>query len=87
MTDNLPARVAALELLVEQLIYERVMMTESPDAAVRVAMGRLTQIATDRPTVPREAVGALADVLAQVMTRLMEGERGAPPMRWGADDE
>ncbi|QCG95006.1 hypothetical protein E6C67_14345 [Azospirillum sp. TSA2s] len=72
MTDNLPARVAALELLVEQLIYERVMMTDSPDTAVRTAMGMLTQMASERPGVPPAAVGALADVLAQVMMRLEE---------------
>lgn len=87
MTDNLVARVAALELLVEQLILERVQMTENPDSAVRTAMGRLTQIATDRPDVPRQAVGAIADVLAQVMTRLVDGDRGGelPPLRWGGE--
>lgn len=85
MTDNLPARVAALELLVEQLVYERVMMTDSPDTAVRTAMGMLTQMASERPGVPHEAVGAIADVLAAVMLRLEQGDRqdDLPPMRWG----
>lgn len=73
MTDNLPARVAALELPVEQMILERVQQTENPSAAVRTAMGMLTQMATERPGVPPEAVGAIADVLARVMNRLGEG--------------
>ena len=83
MTDNLPARLAALELLVEQLVYERVQQTDDPSATVRNAMGRLTQLATARPGVPPEAVGAIADVLAAVMMRLVEGEQDVPPMRWG----
>jgi len=71
--DNLAARVAALELLVEQLILEHVQQSECPDTAVRTAMGMLTQMATDRPSVPQEAVGAIADILARVMDRLGEG--------------
>ena len=39
MTDNLPARVAALELLVEQLILERVQQADNPRDAVRAALG------------------------------------------------
>ncbi|MFP5516353.1 MAG: hypothetical protein ACLGJC_25145 [Alphaproteobacteria bacterium] len=73
MTADLTARVAALELLVEQLIYERVMMTDSPPDALRQAMGGMTQIVDQRPGVPAEAVGAIADVLARVMNRLGEG--------------
>lgn len=73
MTDNLPARVAALELLVEQLILERVQMTDSPADALRQAMGGMVEIIDQRPDVPAEAVGAIADVLARVMNRLGEG--------------
>ena len=85
MTDNLSTRVAALELLVEQLILERVQMAHDPSAAVRIAMGQLTQIATDRPGVPKAAIGAVADVLAAVMLRLEQDDHHGdlPPMRWG----
>lgn len=87
MTDNLHARVAALELLVEQLILERVMLTDTPDSAVRTTMGMLTQIATDRPGVPKAAIGAVADVLAAVMIRLEQGDHHGdlPAMRWGEE--
>ena len=78
MTDNLPARVAALELLVEQLILERVMMTDSPEDAARLAMGGLVNLATARPDVPVTAIGAVADILARVMMRLGQGDRQVP---------
>lgn len=73
MTDNLTARVAALELLVEQLILERVMMTEDPAEALRMAMGGMASLAGDRPDMPSEAVGAMADILARVIRRVDEG--------------
>lgn len=73
MTDNLPARVAALELLVEQLILERVQQAESPRDAVRAALGGMTRLAMQRDDVPMEAIGAVADILARVMNRLGEG--------------
>lgn len=70
MVDDLPARVAALELLVEQLIYERVQLTEDPAEALRLAMGGMASLAGDRPDVPSEAVGAVADILARVIRRI-----------------
>lgn len=70
MTDNLPARVAALELLVEQLILERIQQSEDPEATIRAGMKGLTAIAIERPGVPLEAVDALAAVLAKVLERL-----------------
>ena len=75
MTENLLARVAGLELLVEHLILERVMLTESPADALRQAMGGMTQLASERPDTPHEAVGAIADVLARVMERVIARER------------
>lgn len=73
MNTDLPARVAALELLVEQLIFERVMMTDSPPDALRQAMGGMTRLATERPDVQQEALGAIADALARVMRRTRRG--------------
>lgn len=75
MTDlqDLPGRVAALELLVEQLILERIQTTESPEEAVRLAMGGMSQLVRERPETPVGAVGAITDVLARVMKRLGEG--------------
>lgn len=81
--DHLIARVAALELLVEQLIFERLQQTDSPEDAARLAMGRLVNLATQRPDVPAEAIGVIADVLAAVMMRLEHDD--PPPMQW--DDE
>ena len=71
--SDLSVRLAALELLVEQLILERVMLTDDPAGALRQAMGGMTRIATERPDMPPEAVGAIADILARVMNRLEEG--------------
>ncbi|MCM8736624.1 hypothetical protein M5E06_21080 [Azospirillum sp. A1-3] len=68
--DNLPARVAALELLVEQMILERVQQTDSPCDAVRAALGGITRLATQREDVPMEAIGAAAEILAAVILRL-----------------
>ena len=48
-------------------------MTDDPVRALRQALGAMTQIVDQRPDVPPEAVGALADVLARVMNRLGEG--------------
>lgn len=70
---DLPARVAALELLVEQLIFERVMMTDDPAGALRQALGGMTQLAGERPEVPPGTAEAAADVLVRVMNRLGEG--------------
>ncbi|CBS87015.1 hypothetical protein [Azospirillum lipoferum] len=70
---NLPARVAALELLVEQLILERVMMADDPAGALRQAMGGRTRLASERPGAPPETVGTIADVLERVMNRLGDG--------------
>ena len=71
--DDLGARVAALELLVEQLILERVMMTDNPAEAVRLAMEGATHLASDQPDVPVAAIRAMADVLERVMNRLGKG--------------
>lgn len=72
MSIDINARVAALELLVEQLILERVQQTEDPEATVRAGMKGLTVIAVERLGVPLEAVDALAVVLAKVLERLEE---------------
>ncbi|HYF89007.1 hypothetical protein [Azospirillum sp.] len=74
MTDNLPARVAALELLVEQLILDRAKKRARPKAEVRAMMGRVTQAASGRSDMPSEAVGAAADILAAVILRLTAKE-------------
>lgn len=73
MSEDLSARVAALELLVEQLVLERCMMSADPLATIKAGMNGLTKIAADRPGVPLEAIDAMAEVLARVMERLDEG--------------
>ncbi len=74
MSIDINARVAALELLVEQLILERVQQTGDPEATVQAGMKGLTVIAAERPGVPLEAVDALAVVLARVVERLEAGD-------------
>jgi hypothetical protein len=70
---ELPTRVAALELLVEQLLFDRIQQADSPRDAVRAALGGMTRLAMQRDDVPMEAIGAGADILARVMNRLEEG--------------
>lgn len=66
------ARLAALELLVEQLVLERCMQTENPEATLRAGMTGLTKIAAERDDVPLDAIDGLALILARVLERLTE---------------
>ena len=69
MNTDLPTRIAALELLVDQLILERVQQTEEPEATVQAGMKWPSVIAAERSSVPLNAVDAFAMVLASVLER------------------
>ncbi|WP_188260838.1 hypothetical protein [Azospirillum tabaci] len=73
MAEDLSARVAALELLVELLVLERCMMSADPLATIKAGMNGLTKIAAEWPGVPLEATDAMAEILARVMERIGEG--------------
>ena len=73
VAEALEARLAALEILVEQLVYERCLTTENPELTARHAMQGLTRLVTDRPQVPVDSVDALTEVMARVVGRLREG--------------
>lgn len=66
------ARLAALELLVEQLVLERCMQTENPQATLEAGMTGLTRLVTERDGVPLDAVDGIALILARVVERLTE---------------
>lgn len=66
------ARLAALELLVEQLVLERCMQTENPQATLEAGMIGLTRLVTERDGVPLDAVDGIALILARMVERLTE---------------
>ncbi|PWC39525.1 hypothetical protein [Azospirillum sp. TSO35-2] len=74
MTESITARVAALELLLEQLIVERCLSTDDPLGAIDQAEDRLVELARQDERVTPEVLEALAEALGRVAARVRDAE-------------
>lgn len=71
-SDAFAARLAALELLVEQLIVDRCLETELPELTATRAARALSQLAHEREEQAGDVAERLAAIMARVLGRVRE---------------